>query len=215
MTTKKTENKPHRYDGAIGEVAEFTKSKQEHRDALAELLEKIESIDLEIQKAAEAEKRLPVEIDSLLHSGKMDEATVEQLARKRAHLDLIPGRLQCLRDQLQELKTSKDVGRTLREVNEAIHHAGLLFEKKQIDAALPDYMALGVDEEIAKEQIALRPDIYTNALDYTNYTSYMVKSWSVQIRMNLAAFDCLAAGFFPISPAAEKIAKKWNVQLLT
>lgn len=212
----KTEDKTkRRYDGAISEVAELMKTAQAQRDAFAGFLAQVETIEVEIQKAAEAEKTLPCEIDDLLRSGRMDEKTIEQLARKRAYLDLIPGRLKTLREQIHALKTAKDLGAVTNCIQEAIYKGGLLFEKMQMETALPDYVALGVDEEIAKQQIELRPDIYHDVLDYNRYTMYTAQPWHIQMRMTLAAFDSLAAGLFPVSPAAEAIHKKWNVRLET
>ncbi len=213
MTTKKTENKPRRYDGAYPAVAEHMKSAMEHYDALVGFLKKIEAIDLENQKAQEANNRLPGEITTLLRSGKMDEDTVVQLSRKRAHLDLVPARLSCLSEKRHDLKTSKEVAAAQRGVESAAHAGGDLYQQKQIEAALPDYMELGVSEDVALEQIRLRSDICSGVLEFTGSRSYSSKSWSAQIRQLLAVFDCLAAGLFPTCTEAAKIQKKWNVKL--
>lgn len=200
---------PRRYDGPLKEVADLAKTAKKERDALIKLLEQLELFTDEISKATALSKSLPNEIDELLRCGRMDEKTVEALARKRAHLDLIPGRLNSVQAEARQLEKSAVFEAAFNKVQQVVYKAGILFTETHLQAAVNDYMSLGVSSEIAAEQVNLRPDIDLQHERFSQFSDYISCTPAKKIRRYLAALDCFAEGSSPESKGTEEIKKVW------
>lgn len=208
-TQKNTKPKALRYDGAKPEVAEHIGGYSDHRQQMETFLGKLEGWAAQCAEAVAAADSLPHEINELLAGGVLDETTVEALARKRAHLDLVPGRISKLKEQHRELEDSMEFRKAWDGLKRAVAEAGELFTKLHLADAIKDYMALGVDEATAEEQAMLRPDISMPHDEFQNFTDYHVQPLEKQIRIFMGAFDCLAEGLSPCSEDAGKIKAKW------
>lgn len=195
-----------RFNGPVPQIADMIKSSAAGKQQLIEWLEKFEQIEAQIEEAERLSVTLPADIDKLLKSGKMDNQTVEALAKKRAHLDLLPARVDSLTDQLSELHAEfETIGSPLESaVVKADHEYG----QKQTDAAADELLKLGVDKEVAIKQAKLRPDIrrlHTFAI--STECGGMVSA--DRARKILWCFESYEQGLYPHSKAAEKIKKQW------
>lgn len=197
---EKQKEQPRRYDGPLQEVAEFMKSAKKDRDTLEKFLEKLNLIATETSSAEALWESLPKDIDELLRCGRMDEKTVEKLARKRAHLDLVPGRLESLENQRSAIEKSPEFGASVNAVRHACYEAGVLFSRIHLQEAIKVYVALGVEAKVAEEQANCRPDINLEHDFFSKYSDYIAAPSEKKLRRHIAAFDCFASG---VSPASE------------
>jgi hypothetical protein len=199
-------NKKPRYDGEVSKAAEAIKKSKADKATLIEMLDEIEQVSEQLAEVERLQETLPQEIDTLLKSGKMDEKTVENLARKRAHLDLLPARMEILTDREHQLLVGfEEVGAPLRDV---IAAAEAVYVKEQIASATADLQKLGVTKDIAEQQAMLRADIKT--INTYGVSCICIGSPSgILARHILWCFESLEAGLHPRSPEAEKIKQKW------
>jgi len=72
-----------------------------------------------------------------------------------------------------------------------------------------DYVALGVDENVAAEQAELRPDIKMDHFHEREWATNVRYSKPRCLRLLLADFDCFASGLSPMSAGADKIRASW------
>jgi hypothetical protein len=92
-----------RYDGPVAKAAEAIKKSRADKSKLISLLEEMEQIGGQHAEVERLEETLPKELDALLKSGKMDDQTVEKLARKRAFFDLLPARSEKLSERENQI----------------------------------------------------------------------------------------------------------------
>jgi len=201
-----TINKKPRYDGAVPKAAELIKKSKADKSKLIAYLEKMEQIGSQLAEVERLQEILPQEIDSLLKSGKMDEKTVENLARKRAHLDLLPSRMEILTDREHQLLVGfEEVGAPMRD---AVMAAEAVYVSEQIAAACADLKKLGVTQDTAEKQALMRDDI--QIINTFGVSVICTGSPSGCLaRQILWCFEALEAELHPRSPDAEKIKQKW------
>ncbi len=200
------------YTGVREEVKILIQQKGVNIEPVKKMLSDYETL---VEESVELEARgeaLPKEIDSILASGKMDDKTVERLAKKRTLLDLLPSRLEKIDQQLKSIKENADES-ILNPVVKAVSMAASEYCKLQLQTASKDLQQLGdVTPQIADEQAKLRPDLKTitngNAVHVCRYEY----SFPLRIRTIIWVFEALQAGLHPSSPDAQKFKNKWNPQ---
>ncbi|MCF7849730.1 MAG: hypothetical protein K9M45_12845 [Kiritimatiellales bacterium] len=203
--TKKDESKPRRYDGALAEVADLAAKSKDERDALSGFVDQFEQMDEQLRDAERLAESLPLEIDGLLKCGRLDEKTVEKLAKKRAHLDLCPGRIEALFANFNALKVSEEFTAARNVVLETVNAASKLFDSLHLAEAVADYAAMGVDEDIAAQQARLRHDIEMYHFREREWAETIHKQMGHILRQLVADFDCFAAGLSPASEGSREI----------
>jgi hypothetical protein len=196
--------KTTRYTGQLSEVRKLVKGCEEDKEKLIERLREQEQTQQQMEEAERLSEALPQEIDKLLKSGRMDNATVENLARKRAHLDLLPARMEHLQSLLDA--GSADI---LEPIAEAVHKAACKFFDVQVRAATEDLMKLDADEDLANRQALLRPDLQGLHPSFCVAQTNAVGPLSLKIRTLLWFLESFEEGLPPICENAAKIKQKW------
>jgi hypothetical protein len=201
-----TSKSKDRFTGPVPQAADVIKKSKADKSRLIAWMETMEQIEAQMAEAERLSETLPADIDKLLKSGRMDEKTVEQLAHKRAHLDLLPSRIDLLDDKQRELVSSfEEIGGPLCD---AVTKAVAVYCQVQIDAASAELENLGVDPDTAKRQALLREDIQKiNSYAIINVCGGGASA--SRARNILWCFESYEQGLYPHSKAAEKIKKQW------
>jgi len=197
-------SKSTRYTGPLPEVQKMVKGCKPEKENLIGMLHELEQIHEQIAVSERLVESLPQEIDRLLKSGRMDNAIIEELARKRVHLDLLPSRLEHLRQQ-----QDTDRANHLQTTIDTIHEAACKYYEIQFQTAVKDQMKLGSDEDLAMRQARLRPEF--NCM----HPSFVAAQFSCcglieRIRTILWCLEAFEAGIHPCcGDESEKIKQKW------
>lgn len=194
------------YAGALPEIQALVKSCNADKSTLTDWLAEYDRLQSQINEVERLEKTLPNEIEKLLRSGSMDDSVVEELARKRAFLDLLPARVEKLNQQMEELETAKfEAARAL--IEEVIRKAIPAYFSAQMKKAVADLMQLGADEDTAEKQALLRKDI--SLVSATACPSLFQEAPDQRVRTILWCYEAYEVGLHPRSPEAESIKKRW------
>lgn len=205
--SEKTATEPERYDGHVPHVVEFLKKQPGDISKLIAWAKEYEQVLAELEEVQHLKESLPKQIDELLQCGKMDDATVEALAKKRAHLDLLPARSEKLDNRHVEL-VANELGHCTNQIDLAVRRAQELYVEIQVQKALLGYKALGVDEETARKQIALREDFKFLAQPVAAlYGGFQDPLGNA--RALLWCFESFETGFHPKTPEGLKFKAKW------
>jgi len=198
--------KTKRMDGFLESVKEFIQTDKAKKSKLIEWLERWDAAEAESTELEKLSETLPVEIDELLAGGRMDEKTVGKLARNRAFLDLLPGRMEKLADELEKLADTEYADASVF-VEKSAEKATRIYFDRQMEGAVSDLMALGVSADIAKQQAILRDDL--QAIEPLSTAMMIHGSAGARARQLLFHYESFAVGLHPRSPEAETIRKKW------
>lgn len=198
---------PRRYDGHLPHVVEFIKKQPGQKSKLIDWITEHTEVQAELEKVYRLTESLPREIDELLQSGKMDNPTVEKLAKKRAHLDLLPAREEKLATRDEQL-TGTEYHIASYQLELAVRRAQGVYIEVQMQEAAVGYKALGVDEATAREQIALRPDFKLLA-EPIRWQFDEVGGQINTAKGILWCFEAFEAGFHPLAPDGLKFKEKW------
>ncbi len=196
------------YTGVLEKVQQTIAKSTADKPKLIKWLASYEDIEAQISEAEALEETLPVDISKLLKSGRMDDATVEQLAKKRALLDLLPARFDAIHEQVETLQKS-GFETACEPVAAAVGKAVSEYYELQCGAAVTDLKQLGVDEDTAKRQAALRSDLALLNPFSINSLSGFGEINSNRARTLLWCFEALEAGLHPHSSEAKKFKKEW------
>jgi DNA-directed RNA polymerase subunit F len=204
-----TKIEPRRYDGPLPEVAKLVKSSKADKTKLMGLIAEYGNAQEQIEEVARLNETLPEEINQLLKSGRMDNDTVEKLARKRAHLDLLPARLNHLHSLLERFEKTESDG-AHETIKETVHAAACMYHDVQLKKATDDLMRLGVDEAVARRQALLREEFCSGRLHPTHLSAqYNCGDFCHRIRCVLWFFASFEIGLHPTSPDSAEIKNKW------
>jgi DNA repair exonuclease SbcCD ATPase subunit len=198
--------KAKRYDGFLEHAKVFIKKQKAPKAKLIEWIKRFEELEAEEAELEQLSKDLPKEIDALIASGKMNDETIEELARKRAHLDLLPARQEKVWAAQEALE--KELEGASAGVEEALRAANVFYYERQLELAMVELKALGVSEDVARKQALQREDIQAidplRAASLCNYCDSIQKA-----RRLLWGFESFEAGFYPYTKDGEKFKKRW------
>ncbi len=194
--------KAKRYDGYLPHVQKLAEKYKEYKPKLESWLQShrkavAQGEEMELLKAT-----LPGEIDELLKSGNMDDATIEKLARKRAMLDLLPHRRNIIDEELETLANRAHP--TAMFIEEAVRKCGELYFERQLEQAVCDLKTLGASDELAKKQAMQREDIQAAQPVRVSFFCGAPMAEEKAVKL-LFAFECFEAGLSPFSPEAAEI----------
>jgi len=197
--------KTKKFDGFLDAAKSFIKGDEAQKPKLVKWVGRHGELMAEMAELEQKQQELPHEINTLLKSGRMDDETITALAKKRALLDLVPSRMEMLEEAIGRLDQEFEEYATILE--RAVRKSFGLFFDRQLDAAMADLKTLGVDDETARQQALLRPDIKN--IDPWR-SNYFISGSSIQkAKRILWAIDSFEAGFHPDSPEAEQFKAKW------
>ncbi|MDF7808714.1 hypothetical protein P4E94_14795 [Pontiellaceae bacterium B12219] len=199
-----------RLNGRLDAVKVFIKKSNAEKSKLTEWLNKYNELLVELDELEQMKGTLPQEIDALLSSGKMDNTTIELLAKKRAHLDLLPAREDKVCEAIEVLDGEFEEASAV--IENTIRSACTYYYDLQMEAAINDLKQLGVSEEVAKNQALLRDDI--RSIDPYCANAYCASGVGFggsaeRARRLLWVFESFEAGYHPRSKESEKFQKNW------